>query len=307
MRVVFIAEEDVGANVAMLCAELRRSGVADARMIAVNEAPNRLAAPDVPHTLDGGAEATRLFEAADSVHVMGIDPRTTSFGERTIDSMLTDCRRVVHLDGCSDVHAKVLHGYAEDTGAALFSTRPTRCEQFGATLLPPFIPTWLGLFSPVSPGTRGRADLSRKAVVHASSMAPFRRRRALEDLIDRAEMTVAANARVDTLVGVRQELVLRRRRHSNVALGAWEDGIGRSGLEALAQGVPLIAEVTAATLEPYEAMAGAPAPLISPDDLETVVGQLDPRAECVSRGAAWARSLLEPSRYFGMLRSAWES
>ena len=307
MRVVFIAEEDVGANFAMLGAELRRSGVAQARVMVVNESEGRVAAPDIPHQLDGGAEATRLFEGADSVHFVGIDPRSTSLGARTIESMLSGCRRVVHLDSCTDGQARSLRDYADDTGAAVFSARPSRCQRFSATLLPPFVPTWRGLFSPISPGSRGRADLSRKGVVHASSMAPFRRRRKLEDLIDRAEMSVAANGRVDTLVGVRQEVVLRRRRHSNLALGTWEDGIGRSGIETLAQGVPLVAAVSASTLEGYAQLAGGPVPLISPDDLEQVVEQMDPRAECVSQGAAWARKLLEPARYFDMLRAAWSA
>jgi len=307
MRVVFIAEEDVGANFAMLGVELRRSGVAQARVLVVNESKGRLAAPDVPHHLDRGAEATRLFEGADSVHFVGVDPRTTSLGVRTIESMLTDCRRVVHLDGCNDSQAKSLRGYADDVGATVFSALPSRCKRYAATLLPPFIPTWQGLFSPISRGSRSRADLSRKAVVHASSMAPFRHRRKLEDLIDRAEMSVRSNARVDTLVGVRQELVLRRRRHSNLALGGWEDGIGRSGLETLAQGIPLIAEVSGETLESYARLAGGPVPLLPVAELEQVVEQLDPRVECGVEGAEWSRKLLEPNRYFQMLRDAWSA
>lgn len=307
MRVVFIVEEDVGANFAMLGVELRRSGMADARVMVVHEAEGRIAAGDVPHHLDGGAEARLLFEAADCVHFAGVDPRSTSLGDDTIESFLSDCRRVVHLDGCTDARAEHLLAYADETGAPVFSGAPRRCTGGGGTLLPPFIPTWWGMFSPLSPGTRGRADLSRKAVVHASSMAPFRHRRRLEDLIDRAELSVRANARVDTLVGVRQELVLRRRRHSNLAVGAWADGIGRSGLETLAQGVPLIADVSADSLEGYATLAGGPAPLIATEDLESVVEALDPRVECVSEGASWVRNLLEPTRYFETLRAAWSA
>jgi hypothetical protein len=92
-----------------------------------------------------------------------------------------------------------------------------------------------------------------------------------------------------------------------LALGGWEDGIGRSGLETLAQGIPLIAEVSGETLESYARLAGGPVPLLPVAELEQVVEQLDPRVECGVEGAEWSRKLLEPNRYFQMLRDAWSA
>ena len=304
-RALFIVAEDHGSNVSQLCHELRRTGSVDARCLVLQPEPGRLMGGDIRIEHDGGAEFMRLLAGADVVQLVDVDAEAETLGDRTLKEALQGHRVFGHIRRATAAVGAGLQVLAEQHGGALLCEGPARARQLGAIFVPPFMPTWRGIYQPVPPGTRGRADLSRKATVHVSSMQPLKRRPRLEDLVDRVELEAPASVRVDTTVCERQARVMRRRRHALLCLGAWDDGIGRGGLEALCQGVPLVAEVDMASVEVYAEIAGAPPPIHTAAALEELVHRLDARADSDTASAAWSRRLLDPSVTVARILSAW--
>ena len=137
-------------------------------------------------------------------------------------------------------------------------------------------------------------------------MLPLKRRPRLEDLVDRAELEAPSFVSVDTTVNERQARVMRRRRHALMSLGAWTDGIGRSGLEAMCQGIPLVGDTDGGSLEHYASLVGSAPPVHPASELERVIGALDARADSDADSAEWVRRLLDPVRTIMPIVSAWE-
>lgn len=305
MRVLIIAAEDEGSNLSQLCMELRRAGQADARCLVLGGRQDRLAVGDVSVFADGGEELRTLLAAADHVHLVDTRVAATDVAGTPLAELVTGRRCTAHVRRLDGAAADELAAFARASGGGVCSERPTLASSLGATFLPPFVPVQRGIYRPLPPGTRGRADLSRKATVHASSLVPFRRRPNLEALVDRAEIEAPAGVAVDTMVAERQSRVLRRKRHAEVALGAWDDGIGRSGIEALCQGVRLIAACDRDSLEAYASWTGAPAPVEDAAGLEAALAELRPREDSPEEVATWAARMLAPGRYFETLRAVW--
>lgn len=296
MRVLIIAQADVGGSLAHLAHDLRANGAADARLVVAQADPVGEFDEDICDPIDGGAEARSLLAEAQALHVVDLDPAAVSvFGAPL--SARGDLPGVLQIDRAPRGHWSALADAARARGWALVTTDAAAALATGAELMTPFVPLWRGPWQPLAEGTRTRESVRRPGVVFASSRIPFRRRPALERLVDLADDTVGPGWTVETQIGRPQRSVLRKRRFAHVCLASGERGLGLSAFEALAQGLAVVSDAKPELLESYARVVGTPPPVLGPDALEGLLDGIRPREAADPRYRAWAERALAPARW----------
>lgn len=301
VRVLFIAAEDVGASLAHLAYALRRTGKAQARVVVANRDPVAGWSEDIVEPVDGGAEARHLLAHADALHLVDIDPTTAElFGRPLRGAAERIPGGVIQIDRAPRSAWPGLEDAAISRGWALVTTRADVADATRATLLAPFVPLGRAPWVPLAPGTRMRESVRRPAVVFASSRIPFRRRPALERLVDAADDMVRGGQLLETVVGRPQHQVLRKRRFAHLTLCSSNRGLhtlATSAFESLAQGVAVVTDSAPEALERYATLAGAPAPVLGVDGLDAAVAAMQARGDGDPQLRAWAERAMNPARW----------
>ncbi len=294
MQVLFIAAADPHGHVHRLARLLRRHQVARTRVVLLNEPRYVAPGSDLVRLHDGGMELMHLLGSAEIVHLVDLVPSQVPLldnGRRHRFVLeWTRAPSPAALRECEELVSE---------GACVHMTQPGLLSVKGASFLPPLIATWQPPWIPLAPGTRGRAR-SDKVVLFASTTQSLHDRPQLESLVDDAEQRARSirPCRVELLAGRIHRQLAQRQRRANLVLAAVPTGVPRASLEALAQGLPTIVATQDLHHDAYARLAGGtPPPLHSLDELEHVVGMLDPMAEPDLALRAWARCALNPERW----------
>lgn len=304
VRLVVLARQDVAGSWFHLSALLRQRGIADARVVTLAHEPTHGWPVDIADVFDGGQELEYLMRTADAFHLVDLLPD---------DVPLFDGLLARRCDGGASLslqvderstpgHVREVERVANERGASVVTTRPHVVPN--AEFLAPFIPLWRASWMPTCPGARARAR-SAERIVFASTPGRLRDRPRLEALVERAELASRElpDVRVEVLAGKPHGQVLQRRRRGHLTL-VGGNGLGRTGLESLAQGVPVVAELSAAEHEAWSELAGAAPPVIDVFALEAAMDGLD---RCIEPDPAlrrWAEAAADPNRWLARC-SAW--
>jgi hypothetical protein len=301
------ARRDAGGSWAHLAACLRARDLADARVVAFDPEPALRCAQDVAEVFDGGQELAHLVEHADAFHFVDLVPEEVGlFGGRVALRCATPGMPVVlQCDRRpSPARAHELARLADDNGWSLATTRPLALP--GAKLLAPFVPLWRAPWVPLTEGTSARTRRTERTVI-ATSSRPLRERPALERRIDDAERVTRKlrELRVEVVAAKPQGLALQRRRRAHLVITGG-DGLGRNALESLAQGIPTIADLSAADQAAWTELAGGrPAPVLSPARLEEALYAATTAGDPQPLLRAWAKSVLDPQRWLDACARWW--
>jgi hypothetical protein len=299
MRTLVMARRDAAGSWCRLATELRRCG-RDVRVVTF-ENPSELRWPtDVAEIYDGGQELCTLIARADAFHFVDLLPEEIGLLDGAAHARIADGAPVVlQCDAMpSPARAREILAASAKNGWPIVTTRPLAKLLPGAEFMPPFVPWWRAPFIPQATGTRPRVRKSER-IVFASSTRPLRERPRLEALVERAEAAAreAADVRVEVLCGKPHAQILQRQRRSHLVLCASAGGLGRSGLEALAQGLTVVADLDAAAWESWATLAGSLPPVVPSSSLSERVHALAYDQGPDARRIAWARSVLDPNRW----------
>lgn len=310
MRVLVIAARDPGGSLYHLTQALRRRAMADVRLVVL-DAPARACFPsDIVDIHDGGGELRELVRSADVLHFVDLVPDRLELLDTNVAMRTRSGTRVcVQLDGnLSRTDTLHVQTTARRYGWSLLATRPGLAGRFGAHFLPPFVPYWRAPWMPLTEGTRSRESLRRAAIVFVSSLVPLQQNPTLEAMVDRAEAHTSDRLRLEIMTAMAHRHVLRRRRSSHLTLTASRDGLGRNALEALAQGVRVVADLDPDLGGSYAALAGGePPPIIASTQLEATIAGLDPRQPSDEHARRWAVRVLDPMRWFDTCTALWSA
>jgi len=307
MRVLVLARRDAGGSWCRLATELRRIGH-DVRVVTF-EVPAELRWPtDLAEIYDGGQELATLLASAEALHFVDLLPEEVGLLDDEVHARLRSGAPVVlQLDAVpTPARARKVIEVAARHGWPIVTTRPLGKLVPGAEFMPPFLPYWRAPWIPQVAGTRPRVRRTER-IVFASSTRPLRERPRLEALVDRAEAVARAldDVRVEVLCGRAHAQVLQRRRRSHLVLVASDGGLGRTGLEALAQGLAVVADLDVVQWEAWSALAGALPPVVPSSALDEHVQALAYDAGPDPRRVAWARGVLDPTRWFRACTRWW--
>lgn len=305
MRVLVIAARDVGGCLYYLCQEQRARGV-DARLITLAPPAAGGFPTDIADVFDGGAEIRALIDGADVFHFVDVLPAQLELFDRKLAEAVVGRPVIVQLDDPSDMMlAREARRSATAGRFALITTRPGIARRTGAMLHTPFVPWWRGPWTPLLPGTRGRESVRRPGVVFASSLEPLHHKAGLERLVDEAEALLTGENLLETACERSHRAVQSRRRFAHVALVSSRDGLGLSGLEAMAQGIEVVCDLDPDAMSTYASLAGGVAPPVrSSDELATVISELEPRRGPHDSSITWARAALDPTRWYALYAEA---
>jgi hypothetical protein len=303
-----LARQDVRGSWAHLATQLRHQGLAEVRVVTFHHDPEQGWPVDIADVFDGGQELLHLLRQADAYHFVDLLPDDVSLFDGLVAERVASGRVLVSLqvdDRPSPIDARRISATASRHGWPVVATRA--CTLPGARLLAPFIPLWRGAHSPLAAGTRARM-LGGERIVFASSEGRLRDNPRLESLVERAEAMArrVPELRIETVVGRPHAQVLARRRRAHLVLGG-DDGLGRDGLEALAQGIATVAELSCAEHEAWSVIGGAPIPIIAPHQLEDALLDLDRVLPGCDARREWAMRAADPTRWFGQCASWWST
>ena len=283
-----------------LAQQLRRSGT-DCRVIALAPPPDHGGPYDIAHVPDGGAELRHVLDHASTLHLVDVLPTHARLLDRTAAHWVErGARLVLQRDRpVTGLEARAWERTAARHSCPVIVTRPATLPGVATHYVPPFIPWWRGPWTPLLPGTRAR---SRRGHLHVFASCPgeLREEPGLEDMIDLAERTATAHAdvRVELVCRAPTEVARRRRRHADVVLDGGVQGLSPAGLEALAQGVPVISPLAEASAQKY----GPHLPVYAPDALGAILDRLSPGADPDPMVTAWARGHCAPAPILAMMR-----
>lgn len=263
---------------------------------------------DIADVFDGGQELLHLLQHADAYHFVDLLPDDVALFDGLVAERVASGRVLVSLqidERPSPIEARRIGTIAARHSWPVVTTRA--CTLPGARLLAPFMPLWRGPWQPLAEGTRARM-LGHERLVFASCDRRLRDEPRLESLVERAEAMARRlpELRIETAVGRTHAHVLARRRRAHLVLGG-DEGLGRDGIEALAQGIATVAELSCAEHEAWSALAGAPIPVVAPHQLEDVLTDLDRAAQGCGARHEWAMRAADPTRWFGQCRSWWST
>jgi len=305
VRLLILARHDVAGSWFHLSALLRRHGIADARVVTFAHDPTLGWPVDIADVFDGGQELEHLMRTADAFHLVDLLPD---------DVPLFDGLLARRCDGGAGltlqvderptpVRVREIERVASERGAQIVATRPHVVPD--AELIAPFVPLWRAPWIPQCSGTRSRTRTAERTVF-ASTTTRLRDRPRLEALVERAELAARelGDVRVEVLAGKPHAHVLQRRRRSHLVL-VGGSGLGRTGLEALAQGVPIVAELSAAEHEAWSRLAGSPPPVVDVFALERAIDELDRMVEPDPGLRRWAEAAADPRRWLERATTWW--
>jgi hypothetical protein len=309
MRVLVLARRDVAGAWCRLATELRRGGH-DVRVVTFEPRADLRWPTDLAEIYDGGQELGELIANADAFHFVDLLPSEIGLLDARAHARIAAGTPVVlQCDTVpSVVRAREVVATAKRHGWPIVTTRPLGKLLPGAELIPPYVPWWQSPWLPQANGTRPRVRKTERIVV-ASSVRPLREVPKLEALIERAEAAAreASDVRVDVLCGRPHSLVLQRQRRAHLVLTASEGGLGRSALEALAQGIAVVADLDVGAWEAWAALGGALPPVVPSSALTEHVHALAYDTGPDARRVAWARKVLDPNRWFRACERWWTS
>ncbi|GEM_PF-4872158 len=317
-RVLVITACDVAGQYYYLAQEMRRRALADVRVLTLGSDPAAGDPRDLAHLYDGGAELEAILDRCDAIHVVDLPPTELECAGRSIVD-IPGIKICAQVDGRNkDLKLDTLRAQASERGWALVSTRPGAAKHLGAKFLAPFVPWWRGPWRPLLDGCRSRESVRRPGIVFTSSRMAIDTRPTLESMLDDAEDYAAMRNHkhgrevpqvyMETVVRRPHRQVLQRRRFAHLTLTYSEDGLSLSALESLAQGVPVIADLSVSDASAYAALCGGELPPVrSRADLATTVDEIRARAPGDATLSSWARRCLDPERWFETCGALWRS
>ncbi len=261
---------------------------------------------DIADVFDGGQELEYLIRTAEAFHFVDLLPGDVALFDGLVARRCTTepVRVTLQVDERPQVAwAQELGRLCEQYNWPLVSTRPR--VHPSAEFIAPFVPLWRAPWIPACIGTRQRTRTGER-IVFASSATRLRDQPRLETLVERAEAASRklTDVRVEVLTARPHSAVLQRRRRSHLVLvGA--DGLGRTGLESLAQGIATVAELSAADHEAWTRLAGAPPPVIPAHALEAAMSELAVELEPDLARRRWALAAADPQRWIDRCSSWW--
>lgn len=305
MRVLVLARRDAAGAWCGLATELRRGGH-DVRVVTFEPRADLGWPTDLAEIYDGGQELGTLLANADAFHFVDLLPREVALLDAKVHARIAAGARVVlQCDAVPDsARAREIVATANANGWPVVTTTPLGKLVPGAELLAPFVPWWRAPWVPQANGTRPRVRKTERVVL-ASSVRPLREVPKLEALVDRAESIAreASDVRVDVLCGRPHSLVLQRQRRAHLVLTV--NGLGRTGLEALAQGIAVVADLDVGAWEAWAALGGALPPVVPSSALAERIHALAFDGGPDARRVAWARTVLDPTRWFRACERWW--
>ena len=310
MRVLLVAARDPGGSLFYLAQELRRRGLADVRASVLDASASPGVAFDIADIHDNGAELSQLIARADVLHFVDLVPdRVELLGTKLADIVQrgSRVRIIVQLDGgLGTADTRRVRECASERAWSLLATRAGLAGEWGAHFLPPFIPWWRAPWTPLAEGTRSRESLRRPGIVFVSSLRPLQQNPELELLVDKAEAHTSDKLRLEVMTNLAHRHVLRRRRSSHLTLAASRGGLGRSALESLCQGVPVITKLDDDLAGSYAALAGGMIPpVLEPEALDDAIEAIEPRGASDPELRRWATRVLDPQRWFDTCAALW--
>lgn len=306
MRLLVLCRHDVAGSWFHLSTLLRQRGIADARVVSFAHDPAQGWPADIADVFDGGQELEHLMRAADAFHLVDLLPQDVALLGGIVPERCASGRVRVTLQIDERPWAHGVRGIVEAAGEhgwAMVETRPNMIP--GARFLAPFVPLWRAPWLPVGSGTHARTRTAERTVI-ASCGERLRDHPRLEALVDRAEIAARGRPeiRVEVLAGRPHAQVLGRQRRSHLAL-VGDDGLGRAGVEALAQGVPTVVELSAGDHDAWTRLAGAPPPVVPAFALEAAVAAIGgDHAHDLSR-RRWAEAAADPRRWLAQCAGWW--
>jgi len=307
MRVLVLARRDAAGSWTRLATELRRSGH-DVRVVTFENKSELRWPTDVAEIYDGGQELATLVASADAFHCVDLLPAEIGLLDTHAHARIAAGAPVVlQCDAVpSPARAREILTMSARHGWPVVTTRPLGALLPRAEFLPPFVPWWRAPWIPQANGTRARVRKTER-VVFAASTRPLREHPRLEALVERAEAAAREvdDVRVEVLCGRPHAMVLQRQRRSHLVLVASAGGLGRTGLEALAQGIAVVADLDVGQWEAWATLAGALPPVVPSVALAEHVHALAYDAGPDMRRVAWARSVLDPSRWLRACERWW--
>ncbi|MBX7081749.1 MAG: hypothetical protein K1X88_21275 [Nannocystaceae bacterium] len=296
---VFALRDPAGSWV-HLARALRAEGVVQARVVTLEHDPQCGWPTDIAEVFDGGQELAHLVDHADGFCLVDLQPEeVTLFGGRVAARIERgDVRVAMQIDSTrNELRARALARTAAHRGWPLVCSRPGLAGTAGVETLAPFLPLTRAPWLPQPPGTRARAR-RHQAMVFASALGPLRDDAELEGWVDAAEALAASNpgVRVEVLCARAHGIVAARRRRASLSLVG--GGLGRTALESLAQGVPVVTTMTPPEHAAWSLLAGAPPPVHEPASLPQLLAALHPAADPDLRLRAWALRAAAPQRWF---------
>lgn len=306
MRLVVLARHDVAGSWFHLAGVLRQRGIADARVVTFGYDPARGWPVDIADVFDGGQELQHLLREADAFHLVDLVPSDVELFDGLVGTRSGNGGARVSLqvdERPSPAMAREISRLASRNGWPLLATRPNMVP--GAEFVAPFLPLWRAPWQPTAAGTRARTRTPER-IVFASCAARLRDEPRLEAMVERAERAAASlpDVRVEVLVGRTHLATLQRRRRAHLVLDG-DDGLGRTGLEALAQGIPTVLELSAADHEAWSALAGAPPPVVPAFALEGAMAELQDGLEPELALRRWALCAAAPERWLQRCLAWW--
>jgi hypothetical protein len=300
-RLVVFADRDRAGSWTTLAHALRTLGLADARVVTLADDPALAWPHDIAEVFDGGQELGHLVRTADLLVFVDVLPDELGLFDGMLAARARDGRTRV-LVQCDDAPTPLrAHAIARAVGRegwSLATTRPpcTTLAAAGARFLAPFVPWWRAPLLPLAAGTRLRLRRNER-IVYASSTTPLREQPLLEGWIDRAEQVaaVAPGVRVEIMTARGHAAVAQRRRRAHLVLAG--AGIGRTALEAMAQGVPTVAQLDDDARAAWTKLAGTPPPVVAPDALEQAITELIPTAEPNLALRRWVGRAADPHQW----------
>lgn len=297
MQVLFIAATDPHGQVHRLARLLRQHSVAQARVMLLEEPRLLPTGSDLVRLHDGGNELQHLLSTYPTVHLVDLVPSQVPLladgNKRRFVLQWSRRPEPTQVRECETLAGR---------GARIVTTQPGLVDIHDASFLPPLIATWQPPWVPLAPGTRGRAR-SDRVVLFGSTTRSLRDSPRLEALIDSAERSARniRRCRVEFLAGRPHRHLAQRQRRANIVLAAAETGVPRASLEAMAQGLPTILDTGEFDPDIYAKLAGGARPPVHEiDELDQVLGALDPMGEPDLALQAWARCALNPRRWLAL-------
>jgi hypothetical protein len=299
VRVLFVAQADPRGSVHRLARVLRQEGVAEARVMMLSE-PRRGDPPyDLARLHDGGQELEALLRTADVLHLVDLVPSQLPIVQGIVAKRATEPRWVLQWNRAP--FRSEAREMGELCGVADVRTIATRSGILddADAFVPPMVPIWRPPWTPVLPGTHLRTRRS-SATVFASTPGSLQDDPRLEALVENAERLANPLCHIEVLSGRPHVQVLQRQRRAQLVLTAASHGLPTAALEALAQGLRVVADAPSEQWTAYALLAGGtPAPVLRPDDLPEAMHELDPTADPDETAIAWARCVLDPRRWLG--------
>ncbi len=288
---------------------MRQRG-APVRVVTLDNDPALAWPTDIADVWDGGQELAHLLRTADVFHLVDLVPADIDL---LGDVVPTRChgpdgpRVVLQCDERREPSELARLAELADAHRWAIVTTVVQPAPVGE-LIAPFLPFWRAPWLPQPPGTRMRARRPTRSVFACSSR-PLRERPVLEQLVDTAE-TIArslTDVRVEVMNNKAHARVLQQRRRCHLALVAGDDGFGRTGFEALAQGIVAVADVDERERAAWTALAGGtPMPVVASRDLPARMRSLATDLGPDPRLRAWVEAAADPRRWFALCERLWQ-